>query len=846
MADSGADGGGDAYDPMKDPECRPRRSNDPGWNYGYWLTPGNSNNVVCNLCGKITKGGIKRHKEHLAGTGGDATGCPKATTQLRREMLEYLEKNRRNIGQPDDDDDVVEVDVAGTVQSSTNEATAQCFATRPSSGTAAKKNKKAFAVKISGKKCQSVALKSIVSMLRKKPEDVVDERRSGCSQSTMESSTKTPEERHYVSMQWALFFYECGIPFNVASCRQFQIAIEASCQYGPGYKPPSPHELREPLLRDCVKETKKLRVKHEVAWKQYGCTLMSDGWSDKRGRHLINFLVNSPAGTYFLESVDASSECQDARMIADLLEKRIEDVGKEYVVQVVTDNGANYKAAGKILMERIPTLYWSPCACHCLDLMLEDIGKLKPFKRPIARGRRVTTFIYRHGRILSLMRKATGGLDLVRPAATRFATSILALKSLVKHKQALRSLFTCQAWVGNKLAKTAAGLNVQDIVLSADWWHAIEDCLRASGPLLRVLRVADGDEIPAMPEMTALMRFAKEKINQGFPHQNKQALLKKIIDIVDKRWENQMDHPLYGAALFLNPGKYFSIAESGDDALIGELRSCFNDVLARTVLDVNTRNKIDAQAVLYEDKRGPFANPMAIDNMVQKNPLDWWRSYGGRAVELQRFAKRTVSLCASSSGCERNWSAFEHIHTKKRNRLQHRLLNDNVFVSYNRKNLDRFQKRREKMGGNSYDPLVIEDFDWGNEWVDPTIPPPQGARGCPDDISWELVDEAVGASSSLQGRNFPRASTMARGASNVNVQYQRQRKRAAPSPTFLHEDDEEDDQEQQPSIPNGEDDDSDFLQDDVDVTDDDEDPTSADQDGKDNTNTTIDEFDDGY
>ncbi|VAH58026.1 unnamed protein product [Triticum turgidum subsp. durum] len=226
--------------------------------------------------------------------------------------------------------------------------------------------------------------------------------------------------------------------------------------------------------------------------------------------------------------------------------------------------------------------------------------------------------------------------------------------------------------------------------------------------------------------------------------------------------------------------------------------------------------------------------------------VDWWRSYGGRAVELQRFAKRTVSLCASSSGCERNWSAFEHIHTKKRNRLQHRLLNDNVFVSYNRKNLDRFQKRREKMGGNSYDPLVIEDFDWGNEWVDPTIPPPQGARGCPDDISWELVDEAVGASSSLQGRNFPRASTMARGASNVNVQYQRQRKRAAPSPTFLHEDDEEDDQEQQPSIPNGEDDDSDFLQDDVDVTDDDEDPTSADQDGKDNTNTTIDEFDDGY
>ncbi|KAM0877319.1 hypothetical protein ACQ4PT_035579 [Festuca glaucescens] len=353
--DAGTDGEEATYDPMKDPERRPQTSNDPGWKYGYWLIPGGRDIVVCNLCGKRTSRGIKRHKEHLAATGGDTTGCPRASTDIRREMGEYLEKNRRNKGLLDDDDDaVVEVDAA------TMEPTAQASLTRQSSGTAAKKNKKAFAVKLSSKKCQSVAAKSIVSMLRRKPEEVVDERCSGFSQSTMESSTMTAEERHYVNIQWALFFYECGIPFNVASSRQFQVAIEASCQYGLGYKPPSPHELREPLLRDCVKETKLLRKKHEEAWKQYGCTLMSDGWSDRRGRHLINFLVNSPEGTYFLESIDASSECQDAHMLADLLEKRIEDVGKENVVQVVTDNGANYKAAGKLLMERIPTLYWSP------------------------------------------------------------------------------------------------------------------------------------------------------------------------------------------------------------------------------------------------------------------------------------------------------------------------------------------------------------------------------------------------------------------------------------------------------------------------------------------------------
>jgi len=65
-----------------------------------------------------------------------------------------------------------------------------------------------------------------------------------------------------------------------------------------------------------------MREEYERAWKYYGCTLMSDGWSDRRGRHLINFLVNSPEGTYFLESVNASSEVHSANMLADLLDKK--------------------------------------------------------------------------------------------------------------------------------------------------------------------------------------------------------------------------------------------------------------------------------------------------------------------------------------------------------------------------------------------------------------------------------------------------------------------------------------------------------------------------------------------
>ena len=163
-----------------------------------------------------------------------------------------------------------------------------------------------------------------------------------------------------------MWFYECGVPFNAAAARQFQIAVEATTQFGSVYVPPNLYQLGEPLLKDAAQLTSNVRKEHEQAWKHYGCTLMSDGWSDRRGRHLINFLVNSPEGTYFLESVDASAEVHDAFMLADLLEKKIEEIGKDNVVQVITDNGANYKAAGRLLMERIPTLFLEPMCCTLL------------------------------------------------------------------------------------------------------------------------------------------------------------------------------------------------------------------------------------------------------------------------------------------------------------------------------------------------------------------------------------------------------------------------------------------------------------------------------------------------
>jgi hypothetical protein len=57
--------------------------------------------------------------------------------------------------------------------------------------------------------------------------------------------------------------------------------------------------------------------------------------------------------------------------------------------------------------------------------------------------------------------------------------------------------------------------------------------------------------------------------------------------------------------------------------------------------------------------------------------------FGYSTPALQKLAIRIVSQCASTTGCERNWSTFAFIHTKVRNCLTYEKLHKLVYVNYN-------------------------------------------------------------------------------------------------------------------------------------------------------------------
>jgi hypothetical protein len=91
----------------------------------------------------------------------------------------------------------------------------------------------------------------------------------------------------------------------------------------------------------------------------------------------------------------------------------------------------------------------------------------------------------------------------------------------------------------SKFSTSQEGIQAENIILSTEFWNSVEFCLRASQPILIALRIADGDETPAAPEIMAAMDKAKATIKEAL--KNKGKLLAEVISCFDKRWESQME-----------------------------------------------------------------------------------------------------------------------------------------------------------------------------------------------------------------------------------------------------------------------------------------------------------------
>jgi hypothetical protein len=78
-----------------------------------------------------------------------------------------------------------------------------------------------------------------------------------------------------------------------------------------------------------------------------------------------------------------------------------------------------------------------------------------------------------------------------------------------------------------------------------------------SEPLVKVLRLVDGDQTP-MGELYEAMDKAKESVKNYYKGES--IKYEPIWQIIDRRWNNQLHQPIHAAGYFLNPRFRYTVS----------------------------------------------------------------------------------------------------------------------------------------------------------------------------------------------------------------------------------------------------------------------------------------------
>ncbi|XP_042479849.1 uncharacterized protein LOC122060823 [Macadamia integrifolia] len=297
-------------------------------------------------------------------------------------------------------------------------------------------------------------------------------------QSTMEEMIPKMDKSTWEKSLRDLFIKN-NISFNVVQSDAFINFVKCTARYGPSVPIPSYGTLRGRIIPEARKDLEKYAEEVKFSWKQTGCTFMSDSWTDLKKRSFLNVIAYSPGGALFLKSEECSHAKLTAFYIFDILEKEIESIGPNLVVQLISDNASNYSSALDMLTGKYRWLFKTRCAAHGINLMLKDIYE----------------------------------------------------KSIVEVEEKLRLLVASAEWRSLRNSRSLEAEQVVDTIQRESFWNDSKEILRFMEPIIRVLRLVDGDGATSGYLYEAMER-AREVLEKHY-EENHRERFKKIPQMKD-------------------------------------------------------------------------------------------------------------------------------------------------------------------------------------------------------------------------------------------------------------------------------------------------------------------------
>lgn len=501
------------------------------------------------------------------------------------------------------------------------------------------------------------------------------------------------------------FLYETGTEFDAIQSDSFQLMLGLKCGQT-AYSIPSYDDLRGWILRDLLKEMQLYVNNIKSSWESTGCSILLDGWEDSKGQNLVNVLVTCPKGTVYIRSADIANFHPDSDTVEVFFEEVLADVGVKNVIQILSHSASpTMEAVGKQLMDKYKTFFWTVNGPYCIELVLEKLGMSGFIREIFKKAKTITRFVHGHASVLRLLRDQTSVHDLVKPSKIRSTMPYLTLENMVFEKVNLEKLFLSSAWKSLKLASTAEGKMVTELVADRSFWAGAILVLKATCPLVKVLDVMNNSDDSQLGHIYETMDQAKETIRQEL--KDLRSLYMPFWEAIDNIWNQYLHSPLHAAGYFLNPNLFYRNDFYVDIEVSSGLLCCIVCLGG----DQRTRDEIMKQVDMYQNASGAFGlgsanlhsyvSPGLYEIIVQFYALPlpkdankfcnlvlvsvtWWLEYGKEYPELQKLAIQILSqTCSGASKYKLKRSVAENLLSMRRNQIEQQRLTDLAFVHYN-------------------------------------------------------------------------------------------------------------------------------------------------------------------
>ncbi|XP_042487008.1 uncharacterized protein LOC122067238 [Macadamia integrifolia] len=314
-------------------------------------------------------------------------------------------------------------------------------------------------------------------------------------------------------------FIKNNISFNVVQSDVFINFVKCTTCYGPSVPIPSYGTLRGRIILEARKDLEKYADEVKYSWKQTGCTIMSDSWTDLKKRSFLNVIAYSPDGALFLKSEECSHVRLTASYTFDILDREIQSISPNLVVQLILDNASNYSSALDMLTGKYRWLFKTRCSEECSHARLTASYTFDILDREI---QSISPNLVVH-LILDNASNYSSALDMLTGKyCWLFKTRCVAhginlmlkdiyKKSIVEVEEKLRLLVASAEWRSLRNSRSVETDRVVDTIQRESFWNDSKEILRFMEPFIRVLRLVDGDGA-TLGYLYEAMERAKESI----------------------------------------------------------------------------------------------------------------------------------------------------------------------------------------------------------------------------------------------------------------------------------------------------------------------------------------------